>query len=62
MEVASKPFNNEPPLFRRRLTWFSTNRGWDISRARTELGYRPRIALEEGLTMTKSWYQHRGLL
>ena len=62
MEVASKPFNYEPPLFRRRLTWFSTNRGWDISRARTELGYRPRVTLEEGLTLTKNWYQERGLL
>jgi nucleoside-diphosphate-sugar epimerase len=62
MEVASKPFNYEPPLFRRRLTWFSTNRGWDISRARTELGYRPRVSLEEGLTLTKNWYQERGLL
>ena len=62
MEVVSKPFNYEPPLFRRRLTWFSTNRGWDISRARRELGFRPRINLEEGLTLTKKWYHDRGLL
>ncbi len=62
MEVASKPFNYEPPLFRRRLTWFSTNRGWDISRARRELGFQPRVDLEEGLTLTKKWYQERGLL
>ena len=62
MEAASKPFNYEPPLFRRRLTWFSTNRGWDISRVRTELGFRPRIDLEEGLTITKQWYHDRGLL
>jgi len=62
MEVASKPFNYEPPLFRRRLTWFGTNRGWDISRARTELGFRPRVNLEEGLKLTMEWYQSRGLL
>ena len=62
MEVASKPFNYEPPLFRRRLTWFSTNRGWDISRARTELGFEPQVDLEKGLTLTKQWYQERGLL
>ena len=62
MEMASKPFNYEPPLFRRRLTWFSTNRGWSISRARTELGFRPRIGLQEGLTITKQWYHDRGLL
>lgn len=62
MEAASRPFNYEPPLFRRRLTWFSTNRGWEIARARTELGFRPRINLEEGLRLTKQWYLERGLL
>ena len=62
MEAASKPFNYEPPLFRRRLTWYSTNRGWDISRAKTELGYQPRVPLEEGLRKTMEWYHSRGLL
>lgn len=62
MEVAGKPFNYEPPLFRRRLSWFTTNRGWDISQARNELGYRPRVGLEEGLVKTMEWYQGRGLL
>lgn len=61
MEVVSKPFNFEPPLFRRRLTWFTTNRGWDISRARQELGYKPAVELEEGLRRTMEWYQSRGL-
>lgn len=62
MELASRPFNYEPPLFRRRLTWFATNRAWDISRAKTELGYRPTVDLAEGLTRTMEWYQERGLL
>jgi dihydroflavonol-4-reductase len=62
METASKPFNYEPPLFRRRLTWFSTNRGWNTARARTELGFEPRVDLEQGLTLTKQWYYDRGLL
>lgn len=62
MEMASRPFNYEPPLFRRRLTWFATNRGWDISRARNELGYRPRVELEDGLRRTMQWYRARRLL
>lgn len=62
MEVASKPFNYEPPLFRRRLSWYATNRAWDISRARNELGFRPRVDLEEGLRKTMAWYEGRGLL
>ena len=62
MELASRPFNYEPPLFQRRLTWFSTNRAWDISRARNDLGYRPAVRLREGLRRTMLWYQGRGLL
>lgn len=62
MEMASRPFDFEPPLFRRRLTWFTTNRGWDISRAREELGYEPKVDLQEGLKQTMEWYQSRGLL
>lgn len=62
METVSRPFDYEPPLFRRRLTWFTTNRGWDISRARQELGYEPAIGLREGLTRTMRWYQNRHLL
>ena len=62
MEVVSKPFKYQPPLFRRRLTWYATNRGWDISRARSELGYRPRVRLEEGLRKTMNWYKEQGLL
>lgn len=62
MEIVSRPFGFEPPLFRRRLTWFTTNRGWRIDRAINELGYRPRINLTEGLRKTRDWYKSRGLL
>jgi nucleoside-diphosphate-sugar epimerase len=60
MEMLSRPFNYEPPLFRRRLTWFETNRAWDISRARHELGYCPEVTLRDGLTRTMHWYLERG--
>jgi len=62
MEIVSRPFGIEPPLFRRRLTWFTTNRAWDLSRARDELGYEPAVGLEEGLRRTREWYQAEGLL
>jgi nucleoside-diphosphate-sugar epimerase len=62
MEIVSKPFDYEPPLFRRRLSWFTTNRGWNIARARNMLGYEPRVDLEEGLTKTMEWYRARNLL
>ena len=51
-----------PPIFRRRLSWFITNRHFRIDRARTELGYRPRINLREGLARTAAWYRETGRL
>ncbi|MCF8028562.1 MAG: hypothetical protein K9K81_09380, partial [Desulfobacteraceae bacterium] len=62
MELASKPFDFEPPIFRRRLSWFTINRGWDISRAKTDLGFRPRVSLSQGLAQSMKWYQGRGFL
>lgn len=62
MELAGKPFHYEPPLFRRRLSWFTTNRGWDISRAGNELGFKSEVSLEQGLAKTMQWYENRGLL
>lgn len=62
VEILSRVFRFDPPIFRRRLTWFTTNRGWDISRARSELGYRPEVDLDEGLRRTGEWYRAQGLL
>jgi dihydroflavonol-4-reductase len=62
MEMASRPFGIEPPIFRRRLTWYTTDRAWDLTRAKTELGYAPEVNLEEGLQKTLEWYESEGLL
>jgi 2-alkyl-3-oxoalkanoate reductase len=62
VEFACKPFGISPPIFRRRLSWFSTNRAFRIDRARRELGYEPRIELSEGLRRTAQWYAEQGLL
>jgi nucleoside-diphosphate-sugar epimerase len=62
IELAFKPLRIAPPVFRRRLSWFSTNRWFQIDRAREELGYRPRVKLDEGLARTAAWYRERGYL
>ena len=51
-----------PPVFRRRLSWFITNRRFRIDRARAELGYRPQVNLREGLARTAAWYHEQGYL
>ena len=41
----------EPPLSERSLKFFTNNTSFDISRARKELGFDPRVSLREGLRL-----------
>lgn len=59
-ETVCVPFGIEPPIFRRRVKFFTSSRWFDTSRAREELGYRPRIRLREGLTRTLDSYRRLG--
>ncbi len=61
-ERVCKPFGVTPPIFPRRVDWYRQNRAFDISRARVELGYQPRIGLEEGVRRTAEWYRAEGYL
>jgi nucleoside-diphosphate-sugar epimerase len=62
VEGLSKLFRIRPPVFRRRLSWFRTNRAFRIDRAKEELGYYPRVRLSEGLARTAYWYRKAGYL
>jgi nucleoside-diphosphate-sugar epimerase len=44
------------PLTRSRVKFLTHSRIYDISRARSELGYSPEIGLEEGMELTAAWY------
>ncbi len=61
-ETLCAPFGLQPPLHRRRLTFFKHNRAFSIERARTRLGYSPRVALPEGFRRTVAWYRDERLL
>jgi len=61
-EVICRPLRIEPPLFRRRLDFFTKDRAFDISKAKKDLGYSPKIPLEEGLQRTARWYKEEGML
>ncbi len=61
-EILCRPFGIEPPLFRRRLDFFTKDRAFDISKAKKELGYSPQMSLEKGLTLTYNWYKENGWL
>jgi nucleoside-diphosphate-sugar epimerase len=62
VEQVCKPLGVVPPIFPRRVDWYRQNRAFDIRRAQDELGYRPRVELEDGLRRTGVWYRHMGLL
>lgn len=61
-ERVCRLFNVEPPLYPRRLDFFVKNRAFSIAKAQRELGYQPKVDLEDGLARTASWYREQGLL
>lgn len=61
-ELICKPFGIEPPLYRRRVDFFTKNRSFDTTKAKTRLGFIPKISVEEGIKRTLSWYQTNNLI
>ncbi len=61
-EKACKPFGITPPIFPRRVDWYRQNRAFDIGKARRDLGYEPRVGMDEGLRRTWDWYREEGYL
>ena len=59
-EAICGPLRIEPPLYRRRVDFFTKSRAFDISRARTELGYAPQVGLTDGIARTLQWYKREG--
>ncbi|HXW03707.1 MAG TPA: NAD-dependent epimerase/dehydratase family protein [Vicinamibacterales bacterium] len=61
-EALCAPLGFEPPIYRRRVDFFTKSRAFDISRARAELGYAPGIGVREGVRRTLQWYREAGWL
>jgi nucleoside-diphosphate-sugar epimerase len=61
-EAVCVPLGIEPPLYRRRVDFFTKSRAFDISRARAELGFAPQIGLSHGIQKTLAWYREHGWL
>lgn len=61
-EKICKPFKIAPPIFPRRVDWYRQNRAFDISAARRDLGYDPKVGLDEGLKRTYEWYKQEKYL
>ncbi len=61
-EAICKPFGIEPPLYRRRVDFFTKDRHFDTTKAQTELGFQPRNTFEEEVSNIFNWYQDQGWL
>ena len=61
-EMVCVPLRIEPPMFRRRVDFYTKSRAFDTTRARLELGFAPQVDLEEGIRRTAAWYRQEGML
>lgn len=61
-EKTCKPFGIKPPIFPRRVDWFRQIRAFKIEKAKQDLGYQPRVGIDEGLHLTGEWYRKEGYI
>lgn len=47
VELVCRPIGIEPPIYRRRVDFFTKTRSFDSSKARKDLGYRPAGSIED---------------
>ena len=61
-EKICAPFGLEPPLHRRRVSFFQNNRAFSIEKAKRVLGFKPNFSLQSGIRETIKWYEKEKLL
>ncbi len=62
MEKIFVPFGISPPIYRRRVDFFTKSRAFDTSKAKNILKFKPRTTLPEGIKKTAEWYKTNGYL
>lgn len=62
LEILSKIFQFNNPLPKSRVKFFIQNHFFDISKAKRELGYNPKVDITNGIASTVSWYKENNFL
>jgi nucleoside-diphosphate-sugar epimerase len=57
LQIVFKPLGRQPPFSRRSLDFFLKNNAYDVTKARRELGFNPRVELRTGLQKTWDWLE-----
>ena len=61
-EKVCRPLKVTPPIFPRRVDWYRQNRAFKIDKAKQDLGYQPKVGIDQGLQRTAEWYKREGYL
>lgn len=56
-EFICKPLGISPPIYRRRVAFFTKDRSFDTKKLREKLGYKCQYTDEQGLAATAEWYR-----
>lgn len=56
------PLGIEPPIYRRRIDFFTKSRSFSIDKSRRLLGYNPQFDYTRGLALAAEWYREHKLL
>ena len=59
-ELICRPFGIEPPIYRRRLAFYTKDRSFNTAKMRNLLGFVPAHSDEEGLKELAQWYRDQG--
>ena len=59
-EWVCKPLKIEPPIYRRRVAFYSKDRDFTVDKMRRILGYTPLHSNEQGIKETADWYVKMG--
>jgi nucleoside-diphosphate-sugar epimerase len=62
MEGLQSVIRIEMPLNRERVDFMTSDRTYDGSRARRDLGFAPKVSLDEGMGRAVAWYREKGWL
>ena len=62
MEKIFIPLGISPPIYRRRVDFFTKSRSFDISKAKRILKYQPKFSIHDGIKSTADWYKENGYL
>lgn len=59
-ELICKPLGIEPPIYRRRVAFFTKDRSFDTSKMRRLTGFECKYGNRDGLTALAEWYRKEG--